>query len=64
MNYSLIPLMVRLQFTPKDNKKDQIILKSKTSKYETRELNPFLDESSPFDNSKQTILVNSKVEMD
>ena len=55
--------MVRLQFTPKDIKKDQIILKSKTSKYETRELNPFLDESSPFDKSKQTVLVNSKVEL-
>jgi ABC-type iron transport system FetAB ATPase subunit len=55
--------MVRLQFNPSLNKKDQLILKSKTSKFEQRELNPFLDEKSPFDNSNRACNTKTKVEL-
>jgi ABC-type iron transport system FetAB ATPase subunit len=53
--------MVKLQFNPSLGKTCGI--KSKTSKFETKELNPFLDEKSPFDKSSEIDIIKTRVEL-
>ena len=59
--------MVRLQFKPSNVGNGDIdkvnVIKSKTSKFETRELNPFLDEISPFDKSDEVVQNSQKIEL-
>jgi ABC-type iron transport system FetAB ATPase subunit len=59
--------MVRLSFTPggkgSSDSSSSSSIKSKTSKFETRELNPFINEVSPFDKSDEIVHKFKKIEI-